>query len=184
MLRRRDIRRLKKLLVWIILFFFIGTDIMAAGAMIIPDGSTDTSLIRTGNVTDIHTGTKKDNNAFNSFSVFDIHSGQTVNLYLPDNTDNLLNMVYDRKSLLDGIMNSYKDGSVGGNVFFMNPNGIIVGNGARINTGSMFFATPERDFMRTIIDEYGNISDMATQAVLEGDIPLDDTGVISIDGEV
>ena len=82
----------------------------------------------TANVT-INTGTVKGVNAFNSFSQFNVNGGQTVNLNLPTGTANLLNLVRDGVSNIGGIVNAYKDGRIGGNVFFFNPHGFRGGRG-------------------------------------------------------
>ena len=60
---------------------------------IIPDGQTQTQLNIQGATTDITTATIQGDNAFNSFSKFDVYQGNTVNLHLPHGTQNLLNLV-------------------------------------------------------------------------------------------
>ncbi|MCB1939957.1 MAG: leukotoxin LktA family filamentous adhesin, partial [Rhodocyclaceae bacterium] len=99
---------------------------MAAQPPIVTDGRTATTLSQSGAVTDITTATVRGKNAFNSFSRFNIGSGQTVNLHLPQQTANLLNLVRNERSHIDGVMNAYKDGRIGGNVFFFNPHGMVV----------------------------------------------------------
>ena len=80
----------------------------AGSAAIVPDGRTATTLASHGTVTDIRTSTVKANNAFNSFSRFNIGRGQTVNLHLPGGSSNLLNLVRNERSALDGVMNAYR----------------------------------------------------------------------------
>ncbi len=175
---------LKKLFVWIVIITFWGTDILASGGMIVVNDLTRTIVEKNALTTDVYTESVVGENAYNAFSVFDVYEDNTVNLYLPENTENLLNLVYDKKSNINGILNSYKDNKIGGNVFFLNPHGIVVSSKGRINVGSLSLSTPTREFLDQLVDSHGNISSMATQAVLDGDTPIDETGVISIDGQV
>ena len=54
-----------------------------AANVIKPDGRTATVQQVLGTRTDITTGTVKGDNAFNSFSRFEIGQGQTVNVHVP-----------------------------------------------------------------------------------------------------
>ena len=94
---------------------------------IVADGSTQTHLTVNGATTGIATDTVNGVNAFNSFDKFNVLTGQTVNLYLPGGTSNLINVVHNERSDLNGVMNAYKDGRIGGNIYFLNPHGIVVG---------------------------------------------------------
>ena len=164
------------------LFAFAGTAAFAEAAkMIETDGRTATSVTENGGVWNVSTATARGKNAFNSFSRFDVDSGTTVNLYLPTGTSNLINLVRDKKTSIDGILNSFKDGALGaGNVFFLNPNGIAVGAGAVVNTGSLLLMTPTKEFMDELIAADGAISDAKTAAVLAGDVPISADGLISV----
>lgn len=115
------------------------------GAMITPDGKTNTTVSVNGNVSDVHTGTVSGQTGFNSFSTFDVYQGHTANLYLPEGTKNLINLVHDKISNIDGVLNAFKDGKIGGNVFFLNPNGIAVGASGVINVGALTLATPTKE---------------------------------------
>jgi len=75
---------------------------------IITDGNTNTVLNTDGTRTNITTSTIKGKNAFNSFSKFKVNTGNTVNLILPDSTDNLLNLIYNESSHINGVLNSVK----------------------------------------------------------------------------
>ena len=70
--------------------------------VIIPDGRTGTSLQTSGNVTNITTSTVSGNNAFNSFSQFGVGQGNTVNLQLPNGSQNLINIVRDAPAYVKG----------------------------------------------------------------------------------
>ncbi|MGN0828653.1 MAG: leukotoxin LktA family filamentous adhesin [Akkermansia sp.] len=156
----------------------------ASAAMISPDGRTDTTVLQQGNVYNVYTGTVRGNTGFNSFSTFDVYSGTTANLHLASGTANLVNVVRDKCSFIDGVLNSYKDGSIGGNVFFLNPNGIVVGSSGVINTGSISMSTPTAAFIEQLIARDGAISEAATKAVLAGDMPINDKGLIAVKGQI
>ena len=153
-------------------------------APIVPDGRTQTHLAVNGAVTAITTQTVSGANAFNSFSRFNVGNGQTVNLLLPGGTSNLLNLVRDERSQLNGVMNAYKDGRIGGNVFFLNPHGVVVGAGGVLNVGSLTIATPTIQFMDTLIDSSGVVNGVAVGYVLAGHVPLSDSGLIQVKGRI
>ena len=129
--------------------------------MITPDGRTATQVIQSGNVYDVYTNTVRGSTGFNSFSTFDVYAETTANLHLADGTGKLINVVRDSSSHIDGVLNSYKDGRIGGDVYFLNPNGIIGGKTGVVNVDS--------------------ISATATQAVLAGDMPINEKGTIAGD---
>ena len=152
--------------------------------MITPDGRTATQVIQSGNVYDVYTNTVMGRTGFNSFSTFDVYADTTANLHLADGTGRLINVVRDSSSHIDGVLNSYKDGRIGGDVYFLNPNGIFVGKTGVINVGSISMSTPTAAFVEQLIARDGSISATATQAVLAGDMPINEKGTISIKGKV
>ncbi len=151
---------------------------------ITPDGNTITNLNVNGNITDITTGTINQNTGFNSFNKFNIDSGNIVNLHLPGGTENLINTVNGGTSYLNGILNSVMDGDIGGNVYFLNPHGMMVGTTGAINVGSLTAVTPTSNFMDGIYTSPGNISSSALASILDGSISISSTGLISIAGKV
>ncbi|EHI49802.1 hemolysin-type calcium-binding region [SAR116 cluster alpha proteobacterium HIMB100] len=158
---------------------------LAAGSpQIVTDGRTQTSLSVNGSVTDVRTSTVSGNTGLNSFRIFNVFRDNTVNLHLPDQTDNLVNMVTEQQTVIDGFLNAYKDGQIGGNVYFLNPYGVLVGESGVINTGSMRFMTPSHDFMNAMFGAGNVISAPQLQTVLDNGAPLSRTGVIDIRGQV
>ena len=155
-----------------------------SGPQIVTDGRTQTTLDISGSVTNIRTNTISGNTGLNSFSIFNVYQNNTVNLFLPDRTDNLVNMVTDQQSVIDGFLNAYKDGQIGGNVYFLNPYGILVGAQGVINAGQLNLQTPSHDFMNSMFSSNNVISPPAMQQVLENGAPLSRTGVIDIRGQV
>ena len=168
---------------------FISASMAVSGASafadtITTDGRTQTQLTTNGNVTDVTTRTVQGVNALNSFHRFNIGNGQTVNLHLPSGTSNLLNLVHGERSYFDGVLNAYKDGRIGGNVYFLNPHGMVVGAGGVLNVGSLTMATPTNQFMESLISQAGLVNGDAVNNVLSGYIPLTETGLIQVKGRI
>ena len=156
--------------------------------VITPDGRTATKQTITGgvtgSVTGIRTGTISGGNAFNSFSVFQEGAGNTVNLYVPKGAGNLVNIVRDAPVVVNGILNAYKSGQLGGNVFFADPQGFIVGASGVLNVGSLTVTTPTRQSLEGVIRPNGTVDNAAAQSLLRGDLPLSPDGIISIHGRI
>lgn len=80
-----------------------------------------------------------------NFQSFDIDSGQTVNFHQPGVDAVALNRVLgDRLSEIHGALNA------NGQVYLINPNGVVFGNGAEINVGSLVVTTldmADQDFL-------------------------------------
>ncbi|WP_229458738.1 leukotoxin LktA family filamentous adhesin [Massilia glaciei] len=155
-----------------------------AGNLIVPTGATATVLKVNKNVTDITTGTIKGTVGVNAFSHFQVGQKNVVNLHIPSAATALLNLVYDSPILINGIVNGYKDGTIGGNVMFANPHGMIVGASGVLNVGSLTVATPTRQFMDGVIGTDGEVSSVAVTRLLQGEAPNSADGVIRIDGRV
>jgi filamentous hemagglutinin family protein len=151
---------------------------------IIPDGRTQTNLSIQGNVTDITTSTIRGINAYNSFDKFNVNTGNIANLHVPGSANNLLNLVHGQASSIDGVLNAYKNGSIGGNVFFANPHGIVVGASGVVNVGSLAMSTPTANFMSGFFDAAGNPTDVSTNQLLNGTAPINGNALISIRGRV
>jgi len=86
----------------------------------------------------IEGGATRDSNLFHSFREFNINNGQQVNFTSPQGITNILTRVTGNNS-------SEIFGSLGingdANLFLINPNGIIFGEGASINLDGTFFAS-------------------------------------------
>lgn len=173
----------RKIITYLTIYSFMFSNVCWA-AMITPDGRTQTTVNVNGHVYDVTTSTVSGKNAFNSFSNFDVYKGITVNLYLPGSTLNLINLVRDGKTNIDGILNSIKNGKIGGNVFILNPHGIAIGKSGVVNVGSLMLSTPNKEFMDQVIGQDGSISELATKSVLAGDLPINPAGVISVKGKI
>ncbi|MFA6267469.1 MAG: leukotoxin LktA family filamentous adhesin, partial [Pseudolabrys sp.] len=151
---------------------------------IVTDGRTQTQLQTSGNVTNVTTSTISGVNGFNSFSQFGVGRGNTVNLQLPGGTQNLINIVRDAPAYVNGTLNSYKNGQIGGNVYFADPHGFVVGRSGVVNVGSLNVSTPTREFVDSMISPSGQINDAAVANLLAGTVPISPDGNIRIRGRV
>ena len=124
------------------------------------------------------------NSGVNSFSKFDVDAGNTVNLHVPDGASNLVNMVFDQKSHIEGMLNSYKNGKIDGNIYFLNPHGVVVGREGRINVGTFHLMTPTPESMESFFSPDGTLQGRAMDQLMEGEIPISSSGVITVRGRV
>ncbi len=151
---------------------------------IVPDGQTATSLSVQGKVTDVTTASIIGANAFNSFQRFDVWSGNTVNLHVPQAASNLINLIHGETTRIDGILNTVQGGNIGGNVFFLNPHGIIVGREGVINAGALTLITPTKGFTDSFFDASGLPNGAATARVLTGQVPIGESGLVFVQGRI
>ncbi|MCK1476877.1 leukotoxin LktA family filamentous adhesin [Bradyrhizobium sp. 197] len=152
--------------------------------VITPDGRTGTSLQTSGSVTNVTTSTVSGNSAFNSFSQFSVGQGNTVNLQLPTGTQNLVNIVRDAPVYVNGTLNSYMNGAIGGNVYFADPKGFVVGRSGTVNVGSLNVSTPTREFTDSLIGAGGQINGSAVGNLMAGSFPVSPDGNIRIYGRI
>ncbi|MCW5623517.1 MAG: leukotoxin LktA family filamentous adhesin, partial [Burkholderiales bacterium] len=151
---------------------------------IIVDGHTNTVLTIDGRVTDVTTGTIHGPNAFNTFQRFNVDGGNVVNLHVPTAASNLINLIHGEQTRIDGILNTVQGGNIGGNVFFLNPHGIVVGRDGIINAGALTLITPTKGFSDSFFDASGVPNGAATAAVLAGQVPIGETGLVTIQGRI
>lgn len=151
---------------------------------VVPDGRTATTVQSSGNLATVQTGTVRGSKAFNSFSRFDVAGGQQVNLLLPGGTSQLVNLVSGGRSQIDGWVNAYKDGRIGGQVFFFNSDGVVVGANGVLNAGSLTLAAPSAAFMAQLLDGQGTVSTTTADLATAGTYPLSPSGLVRVDGRL
>ncbi|MBR4570057.1 MAG: leukotoxin LktA family filamentous adhesin, partial [Candidatus Riflebacteria bacterium] len=96
-------------------------------------------------------------NAFNAFKEFTLSSNEIANLHLPNNTNNLLNFV-NSKIDIQGTLNAIKDSKIGGNLYFLSKDGLVLGEGGVINAGAFYAMTPTKSFMKKFVNDSGFVS--------------------------
>lgn len=147
------------------------------------DGQTLTTVTTAGAVTDIRTGTVSGNTGFNSFKNFSVNAGHTANLHVPGGALNLVNIVRDTRTDIHGTLNAIRDGRIGGNVYFANPHGFVVGAGGIVNVGALSVSTPTQGFVDRFFTAPGVVDAGALAQLLNGTAPLS-SAAIRIDGRI
>ncbi len=126
------------------------------------DTTIDRRIEQNNAIFDIKTSTAVKNGTIgiNTFSKFNVSQGDTVNLNLIDQQNKLVNLVFDSSaSQIDGIVNSYVNGQIGGNVLFANPNGFVIGQNGVFNVGSLTLMTPTMDAMKDLFKDAVPVED-------------------------
>ncbi len=116
----------------------------------------------------IEGGAIRGDNLFHSFQEFNINSGQEINFSNPDNIANIFSRVTGNNiSQIFGKLGVNGDA----NLFLINPNGIVLGEAAKINLNGAFFATTAD----SIIFSDGNsfsAAETTTSPILTVNIPV------------
>ena len=155
-----------------------------AAGQIVADGNTATTVTPgAGGVTNITTGTISGNHGVNTFSSFSTPTGSVTNIHVPNGATGTVNIVNGPRSVIDGAVNSVRNGSIGGDLHFANPAGIVVGPDGGFHGGSVSLSTPSQDFVRQMIQPGGGVSAGHVQQLVGGHAPLGQ-GDIIINGHV
>ncbi|WP_279245767.1 leukotoxin LktA family filamentous adhesin [Candidatus Litorirhabdus singularis] len=116
----------------------------------------------------------------NVFKHFVVGTGNTVKLVVPADASKLVNIVKDSQPAVHGILNSYKNGALGGDVVFASSHGFLVGESGIVNVGSLTVRTPTAVDIDSLID--------APARLLEGpeaySLAVSPSGLISISGKI
>ena len=169
--------------IFILLLLTTSNNITFAQQIII-DNNTKTTMNVNGKTTDISTTTIKNGNAFNSFERFNVNTGNTVNLIVPNSSKNLINLVTSEKSLINGTLNSIQNSQIGGHIYLVNPNGITVGQEGIINVGSLTAVTPSTDYMENFFTSPGNPNDTYVNNLINGNVSINPDTTINIEGKI
>jgi hypothetical protein len=156
---------------------------LGGGNNIVADGRTRTNITVDGATTRITTGTVSKNTGFNSFSDFQQAAGTRVDLFVPDGAGNLVNIVRG-PVVIDGLLNSYKDGAIGGNVYFSTSQGFVLGANGSINVGKLTVNTPTAGFLDGVVRPDGSVDDQAAARLMHGIVPISPDGTIAIAGTI
>lgn len=185
--------------------------LMAAGLVMSPT-AVDASEIRDVNnqpvsaesgVYNIYAQKLHGDIAINEFAKFQLDANDIANLYFHKqgetiNADavNLLNFVNTRIDI-NGTVNAIKNGTIGGNLFFLSPEGMAVGKSGVINTGSLYVMAPSLtqdlkdpdqrsyEILRDNFDT-GNYGDTELENIKNGtaNIQINASGTISVLGKI
>ena len=82
------------------------------------------------------------------------------------------------------MLNSIKNGKIGGNVYFATPNGMLVSSTGVVNVGSLTVTTPTREFAEKLFVAPGVPNEAAVTQLQEGKAQRNAAAAITIDGQV
>ncbi len=150
------------------------------------DGAT--ADVHNGNMYKIYAGSDAGNGVgVSRFNKFDVTQGDIANMYFGTSSANtaqfntLMNFVNNRINI-NGTVNAIRNGKIGGHLFFLSPNGMVVGASGAINTGSLTVITPTTAWWN---DKVGNnIASATVDAVSAMAVPINASGTIAIQGKV
>jgi filamentous hemagglutinin family protein len=136
-------------------------------AQVTPDRSLDTETKTENNVTEITGGTTSGSNLFHSFRDFSVETGSTA--YFNNGTDisNIIGRVTGSSiSNIDGLMRANGDA----NLILINPNGINLGDNARLDIGGSFLGSTAE----SVLFEDGTVfnTDLNSQPLLTISAPI------------
>lgn len=180
---------------------FIMQPFTAFAGQIIKQNDLNNNLIKDG-VANIWADRVVDKTAVNVFNKFNLSQNEIANMYfgLKDtkhDAANLVNFVNDRIDI-NGTVNAIQNSQIGGNLFFLSKDGMVVGKSGVINTGSLYVMTPTPDFMEAVqtvgteapaedankyLGYITNITD-PTKANAWEIIPVNTSGTITVLGKV
>lgn len=125
-----------------------------------------------GHVTNVWAGTVVNDVALNVFKQFDVGANDIANMYFNEKdgsteASNLVNMVGSRINI-NGTVNAIRNQKIGGNLYFLSSDGIVVGAGGVVNAGTLTLMTPSDRFMKTAMAAAGTdgVLTDATNAVI------------------
>ena len=123
-------------------------------------------------VTNVWAGTVVNDVALNVFKQFDVGANDIANMYFKEKdssteASNLVNMVGSRINI-NGTVNAIHNKKIGGNLYFLSSDGIVVGAGGVVNAGTLTLMTPSDRFMKTAMAAAGTdgVLNDATNAVI------------------
>lgn len=168
--------------------FIINSINSAAGGIKATEGF-GTTIKENGKIFDITTSKIQGKNAFNSFDSFDLDANKIANLHFGQKggfqAENLFNFVNDKISI-NGTVNAIRNNQIGGNLYFLSSQGIVVGKSGVINTGSLHVLTPTKDAFKAALEKAKN-SELFSGIIPENGkvtIPLNSSGSVVINGKI
>jgi filamentous hemagglutinin family protein len=136
-------------------------------AQVTTDGTVNTQVNQTDNVSEITGGETRGSNLFHSFQEFSVRPGNQAFFNNANNISNIFSRVTGGKiSSIDGLIRA--NGSA--NLFLINPAGIIFGEGARLDIGGSFYGSSAS----SVLFEDGEFSavDLENPPVLTVNAPI------------
>ena len=146
--------------------------------------NASTNLIANGKA-EIYADKAHNGVGLNAFKYFTVGNNQLANLYFRTENDatalhTLVNTVENQISI-SGTVNAIRNNQVGGNLYFLSPKGMVVGEKGVINAGSLTMITSGKTFF-DIYDRPD--AKAAAEAIADNDWHLDSNAKIDIQGQI
>ena len=164
---------------------FVTTSVSHAQNITKADAAKAGTITVNGNVTNITPDkiVNGGNTAINQFAKFELDRGNIANLQL-DRAGTLVNFV-DSKVNINGIVNAVKDNKIGGNLYFLSPNGIAVGATGVINAGKVGMIVPHKQVYDYLLQQQDAFSDeLFSDKTVVDRIALNTDGSIVVAGSI
>ena len=158
---------------FVVLPFFCG-EAFAAGSIVRVD--SDKNLMQSGRA-DIYAESVHGDVGLNRFQEFKVGNQELANLYFRKEKDStafntLVNTVASRIDI-NGTVNAIRDNKVGGNLYFLSKDGMVVGANGVVNAGSLTVLAAENKFKD---------AEAASEALKKQDWELSSKGTIDVSG--
>lgn len=158
---------------FVVLPFFCG-EAFAAGSIVRVD--SDKNLMQSGRA-DIYAESVHGDVGLNRFQEFKVGNQELANLYFRQEKDStalntLVNTVASRIDI-NGTVNAIRDNKVGGNLYFLSKDGMVVGGSGVVNAGSLTVLAAENSFKN---------AEAASEALQKQDWELSSKGTIDVSG--
>lgn len=158
---------------FVVLPFFCG-EAFAAGSIVRVD--SDKNLMQSGRA-DIYAESVHGDVGLNRFQEFKVGNQELANLYFRQEKDStalntLVNTVASRIDI-NGTVNAIRDNKVGGNLYFLSKDGMVVGANGVVNAGSLTVLAAEKEFKD---------AEAASEALKKQDWELSAKGTIDVSG--
>ncbi|MDB5752986.1 MAG: hypothetical protein JWP65_3407 [Ramlibacter sp.] len=148
-------------------------------------GQTATVVSTQGKQTVVSTQSLRDGNAFSTYSAFQVGQGDTVRMAVPSGANWWVNIVRDARVRVNGLLESrLANGSIGGNIMFIDSHGFAVGPTGQVNLGRLSFAAPSTAFVDGLLAGGGVLSGATVNGLLAGEFERSASGAVDIQGRV
>ncbi|MDO4936388.1 MAG: leukotoxin LktA family filamentous adhesin, partial [Sutterellaceae bacterium] len=163
---------------------FVLSPIAMAASTITP-GWNNTTVSSKDGVHNIKTNAIQGTVGINKFDQFEIVQKEIANLQF-GSANKLLNFV-NQQIKVDGTVNAVKDNKIGGDLYFISPQGMVVGSTGVINAGSLSVATPKQstyDEWLTQADTPSMYADRLVDTIDSGHYAINPAGIITVNGSI
>ncbi len=184
----------KSVLAWVTPILFGGT-LLASTAM--PSWAAAQNIEKVNGekfnnqVNQIYADKLVNSTAVNAFKNFELDAGRIANMHMgtaanPNAAGSLVNFVNNQVSI-SGTVNAVKNGGIGGNLYFLSPNGVVVSSSGIINAGSVHLLAPSQSEYNAMVGSSGVNDTGFSQRwskIQDGSIPLNADATIAVSGKI